>query len=166
MAKFDHPIVHRVSELEFPRPDRVFITHSAALSVRGVELGRPLGDIDIVTDGRNLDYIARKMGWAATPQIRYYEDDLPEKIRSVVSPDGEFDMYICDFMQGVFNRTRRGRTYTDQMLKTHDARYDQDEETKLWVASFMHVEATLLETERSKDASTHRRLQQHFALGY
>lgn len=166
MTEFTHPIIDRVAALNFPNPAGVIITHSSALAARGMDLGRPLGDIDLVVTKDNQDYARYVLGFHAIKQERYYQEDLPENIRSTISPDGEFDVYSHDFIPKLFRKHGRGRVYPEKLISLLDPRYDQDERTNLWVASFRFVEMTQDGTGRPKDADTLRRQAQHHEHGY
>lgn len=166
MARFEHPIVAETAALNWPDPEGIMITHSSGLVVRGVDLGRPVGDIDIVATHENQLYAAHTLGYRALKQVRYYEEDLPDNIRSTISPDGRFDVYSHDFIPELFRRTGRGRIYPRRLFPLHDSRYDQDEDTGIWVASLHFIEATQRGTGRPKDADTLRCVAQHHREGY
>ena len=126
------------------------ITHGSALRVRGVSLDREEGDIDLVTDQVNLAYF-RALGWLAAREHRYYDNDLPDKIRFTRSPDGKFDAFGHDFVPELYREIGRGRIYPKELFARHDARFDQDEATGIWVASIPFVIATKRGTGRPKD---------------
>lgn len=159
-------IFDEVARLEFPKPEEVMITHSSALFARGIDLGRPMGDIDLVVSPDNMRHLILNLGWTATGQRKYYEEDLLDKIRYTLSPDERIDAFAHDFLPMVYRRTGRGRVYPHRLIELHDARYDQDDETKLYVASKRHVLASKQGTGRKKDADDIRRVIQHEIFGY
>ena len=159
-------VLDEVADIGFPNPDRVMITHSSALFARGIDLGRPMGDIDLVVDHENREYLVRTLGWAATKQRKYYAEDLPDNIRYVLSPDERIDAFSHDFLPMLFRATGLGRVYPDRLFELHDAKYDKDDETGLWVASTTHVMASKQGTGRPKDASDIRRTVQYESYGY
>ena len=166
MARFYESQLGEVAHLNVPRPDKLMITHASALRARGVHLDRPEGDIDIVTTQENLSYLRRKLGFIATHEERYYEEDLPTKIRMIRSQDGRFDIFGHDFIPELYRKTKRGRIYPNQLFAMHDARFDQDEETGIWVASIPFVIATKMNTGRQKDVEDIRRAWQFYDQGY
>jgi hypothetical protein len=166
MARFYESQVGEVAQLNVPRPDKLMITHASALRARGVSLDRPEGDIDIVTTQENLAYLRRNLGFIATREERYYEEDLPTKIRMTRSQDGRFDVFGHDFIPELYRRSKRGRIYPDQLFSMHDARFDQDEDTGIWVASIPFVIATKIGTGRPKDAQDIERAWQFYNQGY
>lgn len=166
MAKFEHSYIQEVAALDFPQPDRVMITHGSALRVRGLELDRPEGDIDLVADKANINYLRTTLGWLAVRQNKYYDEDLPDKIRFTKSPDDRFDVFAHDFIPEKYRRTGRGRVYPNELFDLHDARFDQDEATGLWVASIPFVVATKRGTGRPKDAADIARAEQFLQNGY
>jgi hypothetical protein len=166
MAKFEHPYIHEVAELGFPHPDRVMITHGSALLVRGVELARDEGDIDLVADQSGIRHLRMNLGWAAMRQHKYYDQDLPDKIRFTKSPDDRYDVFAHDFIPEKYQRDGRGRVYPDELFGLHDARFDQDEDTGIWVASIRFVIATKRGTGRPKDATDIARAEQFLQNGY
>lgn len=171
MARFARrDIFEKVSNLNFPHPEGVMITHGSALRARGVTVERDMDpqyipDIDLVVTETNMDYIVRSLGWSATRELKYYEEDLPENIRCIVSPDGEFDIFSHDYMQKLYEQTGRGRVYPEVLFALHNSKWDQDDETGIYVASLDFVELTK-QTTRSKDISDVRRSMQFQMLQY
>jgi hypothetical protein len=159
-------ILDEVAAIEFPNPSRVMITHSSALFARGIDLGRPMGDIDLVIDHENREHLIRNLGWAATGQRKYYAEDLPDNIRYILSPDERVDAFSHDFLPMLYRATGLGRVYPDRLFAMHDPRYDQDEETGLYVASTTQVLASKQGSGRKKDEDDIRRYIQHEIFGY
>lgn len=157
-------IFQKVSNLNFPHPEGVMITHGSALRARDVIVERDMDpeykpDIDLVVTKPNMNHIVKNLGWSATRQLKYYAEDLPENIRCIVSPDGEFDVFSHDFMPKLFEQTGRGRVYPEVLFALHNSKWDQDDETGIYVASLDFVELTK-QTTRPKDISDIRRSMQ------
>lgn len=150
MANLNHPIVHEVARLGAPKPDEIFITHGSALVVRGVRSERLGGDIDLVASPENIEFF-QELGWAAMLGLTEYEGSLPQMVGFSRSPDGRIDAFTHDFIPESYDRTGLGRRYIEDMIEEHDAVYDQDESTGLWVASKPFVIATKMGSGRQKD---------------
>lgn len=125
-----------------------------------------MGDIDLVVSPDNMRHLILNLGWAATGQRKYYVEDLPDKIRYTLSPDERVDAFAHDFIPEQYRKTGKGRVYPHRLIEMHDARYNQDEETGLYVASVTHVIASKQGTNRTKDADDIRRVVQHETFGY
>lgn len=166
MANFNHPYIKRVAELELPEQDKAMITHGSALVVRNVRPARKEGDIDLVVSQINALYLAQELGWEAGEQQKYYEEDLPVKIRFVRSPDGEFDAFTHDYSPERYRVTKRGRMYTPELFASHNPTLDQDHETGIWVASVLHVATTMRFSGRPKDEAMLPRIDQYLEWGY
>ncbi len=166
MAHFNHSYIDKVADLGLPQKSRVMITHGSALVLRGVRPARKDGDIDLVVSQPNALYLAEELGWDVGVQEKYYEEDLPVKIRYIRSPDGEFDAFTHDYIPEQYAATGRGRMYPDELFAMHDARFDQDETTKIWVASVLHVAATMRLSGRKKDEIMLPRIEQYLLWGY
>ena len=166
MADFNHPYIDKVAGLELPEPSRAMITHGSALVLRGVRPARENGDIDLVVSQTNALYLADELGWDVGNQEKYYEEDLPVKIRYIRSPDGEFDAFTHDYSPEQYMETKRGRMYPDELFAAHNPKFDQDQATGIWVASVLHVAATMRFSGRKKDEIMLPRIDQYLQWGY
>lgn len=148
MRQFDHPILNQVAALQFPEPNKVFITHGSALVVYGVRDSHDSGDIDLITSGENMLHLQQNLGWKIEEKsISDNASHSSKTVKRLLSPDGLFDVYEHDFVAKWFKEKGRGRVYLDQ-LKTF---CEQDSSTGLWVATPEFVRLTKEGSTRPKD---------------
>lgn len=144
--------MEEVVALGLQRPERAMVTHGSALYVRGILPAPPGSDVDIVLDEDDLSRLKQRPGWHTYTREYRYDDGVVVPLEYVRSEDGRIDAFPCDFLPEEYVRTGRGRLYPLDLIARHSSELDQDTKTRIWVASVLHVRASMLLTSRAKDA--------------
>jgi len=148
MRLFEHPILQRVVELGAPHPEDIVITHGSALVIYGIREKNPRGDIDIVTTKQNITYLQEILGWKEVPRtIGYDKAGVPKTVSRTVSLDGEFDVYLHDFVAAWAKEQGQGRVQLSRLKEFSE----QDRATGIWVAMPQFVRLTKEKSPRQKD---------------
>lgn len=162
--RFHHrEILEEVAALTVPEPDKIVINHGSAMVVRGIRSEHEGGDIDIVTNLRNVQFLEQTVGFVAVRKLVGVSAEGKEQTLTVRHDNNKrFDVHRWDFSPLLYARTGKGRISLERSI----ANSDQDDETGIWVARPELILLTKEATGRPKDAEDARRLKQYIDLGY